>query len=374
MKIVFVSNYYNHHQAPFAKEIDRLAHHKFFFIETSPMEDERRKMGWRIEDKPDYVLQSYLDKSSYNRCQKIINDADVVIWGSCPFRMIRPRLRKKKLTFAYSERLFKKRNHGMAYWGRALKYFCRLKLYQKNHYLLCASAYAVGDYAKIGLFYGKALKWGYFPETKTYDLIELFEKKRANMRPVIIWVARFIEWKHPEVAVELADKLKQAGYDFDLNMIGTGELEDQITSMINKKWLDDCVHMLGAMQPEEVRSHMEKANIFLFTSDQNEGWGTVLNEAMNSGCAVIANRSIGAVPFLVEHNVNGLTYGGSQEELQNCMEQLLNQPERCKRLGTAAYQMIEKEWNAKIAAVRLKKLVDQEMVEPKWDNGPVSKA
>lgn len=371
MKIVFVSNYYNHHQAPFAKEMDRLAHHEFFFIETSPMEDERRKMGWRIEDKPDYVLQSYLGKSRYNRCQKIINNADVVIWGSCPFRMIRPRLRRKKLTFAYSERLFKKGNHGMAYWGRALKYFCRLKLYQKNHYLLCASAYAAKDYAKIGLFYGKALKWGYFPETKAYNLTDLFEQKRENMRPVIIWVARFIKWKHPEVAVQLANKLKQAGYDFDMNMIGTGELEDQIRNLISEKKLDDCVHMLGAMRPEEVRSRMEDANIFLFTSDQNEGWGAVLNEAMNSGCAVIANNSIGSVPFLLKHGVNGLIYD-SQEELHNCVEQLLKNPAQCKALGTMAYNTIEKEWNARIAVTRLKRLIDRRMEKPEWDDGPVS--
>lgn len=116
-----------------------------------------------------------------------------------------------------------------------MKYFCRLAPYQKNHYLLCASAYAAGDYARIGLFRGKALKWGYFPETKTYDLAALFERKRANRRPVILWVARFIGWKHPEVAVELAEKLKQAGYAFDLNMIGSGKLEEQIRRMIRRK-------------------------------------------------------------------------------------------------------------------------------------------
>jgi hypothetical protein len=37
------------------------------------------------------------------------------------------------------------------------------------------------------------------------------------------------------------------------------------------------------MPPEEVRVHMEQSNIYLFTSDFGEGWGAVLNEAMNSG-------------------------------------------------------------------------------------------
>ena len=31
----------------------------------------------------------------------------------------------------------------------------------------------------------------------------------------------------------------------------------------------------------------------------------VVSEAMNSGCCVVANRQIGAVPFLIEDGVNG---------------------------------------------------------------------
>ena len=34
---------------------------------------------------------------------------------------------------------------------------------------------------------------------------------------------------------------------------------------------------------------MEKADIFLFTSDRREGWGAVANEAMNSACALVVS-------------------------------------------------------------------------------------
>lgn len=321
---------------------------------------------------PPYVLQSYSDKISHRQCQRIINEADVVIWGSCPFRMIRPRLRRKKLTFAYSERLFKEGNQGIAYWGRALKYFCRLAPYQKNHCLLCASAYAAGDYARIGLFRGKALKWGYFPETKTYDLTALFERKRANRRPVILWVARFIGLKHPEVAVQLAEKLKQAGYAFDLNMIGSGKLEEQIRRMIREKKLDDCVHMLGTMSPEEVRQYMEEANIFLFTSDQNEGWGAVLNEAMNSGCAVVANEAIGSVPFLVKNGENGFTYR-TEIDLLKQVKSVIATPECCIKSGENAYSTIKEEWNSYAATQRLLRLIQNNMEEQGRKSGPTSR-
>ena len=53
---------------------------------------------------------------------------------------------------------------------------------------------------------------------------------------------------------------------------------------------------------------MAKSDIFIFTSDKNEGWGVVLNEAMSSACAVVANKAIGSVPFLIKDGLNGFTY------------------------------------------------------------------
>ena len=59
---------------------------------------------------------------------------------------------------------------------------------------------------------------------------------------------------------------------------------------------------------------MEKTGIFLFTSDRQEGWGAVLNEAMNSGCAVVASHLIGAVPFLKKKKKNGLVYSSGDRK------------------------------------------------------------
>ena len=46
---------------------------------------------------------------------------------------------------------------------------------------------------------------------------------------------------------------------------------------------------------------MEQANIFIISSTHEEGWGAVVNEAMNSGCVVIGSHAAGAVPFLIEN-------------------------------------------------------------------------
>lgn len=355
MTVVFVSNYFNHHQAPFAAAMDKLTEHRFRFIETCAIDSQRKSLGWGDDSRPNYIVQAHLDSSSEERAENMIMDADVVIWGSCPFSLIRPRLKAKKLTFAYSERLFKDNNwfHSLA---RAIKHYLRLHRYQANHYMLCASAYTASDYAKLGLFQGKCYKWGYFPETKRYeDVDDLIAAKQPDS---ILWVARFIDLKHPEIPLEIARRLKREGYKFTLNMIGNGELLEATRKQVEALGLSDCVHLPGSMSPEDVRRYMEQSRVFLFTSDRNEGWGAVLNESMNSACAVVASRAIGSVPFLVEDGVNGDIYeDGNTDDLYRKVKALLDDPARRVQKSKNAYATITEEWNAEVAAECLIALV-----------------
>jgi hypothetical protein len=49
------------------------------------------------------------------------------------------------------------------------------------------------------------------------------------------------------------------------------------------------------------RNYMEKQTSIYFTSDFGEGWGAVLYEAMNSGCALGGEPcGIGAVPPMLK--------------------------------------------------------------------------
>lgn len=212
MKVVFISNYYNHHQAPFSDAMYKKTNHQYAFVETQPMEEERKNMGWGQKEKPDYVKQAYTSLSDEQECQKMIDEADVVVWGSCPFKMVRPRLRKGKLTFAYSERLFKNGFHGIDFWGRAIKYFTKLWKFQgKMHYLLCAGGYVADDYNRIGLFRNRTYKFGYFPENKAYSMEKLFGIKNKSETTELLWTGRMIGWKHPETVLQLAESLKIMG-------------------------------------------------------------------------------------------------------------------------------------------------------------------
>ncbi len=349
-EIIFISNYFNHHQKYFCEEMYNILGDGFKFIETSKMTFERRNMGWGENNLPMYVISEANYKDKMIQCQELINKADVVIIGSAPEFLITTRKRENKLVFRYSERPLKKGLEPLKYLFRFVKwnYINR----SNNIYMLCASAYTSADYSKFFLFKNKCYKWGYFPRVFKYEDID--EIIKCKKKTSILWAGRFIDWKHPEVAIKVAERLKNEGYDFKLSIIGIGELENNLTSMISDKKLSDCISILGAMSPDEVRKNMLENEIFLFTSDRNEGWGAVLNESMNSGCAVVASHAIGSVPFLLESEKNGLIYkDGDFEDFYKKVRKLLDDDKLRYKLGKNAYLTMAEMWSSENAAKRL---------------------
>ncbi len=376
MKVVFVSNYFNHHQESFSLAMDRLTEGNYRFIATDTVGEERLKLGYAdMNKKYPWIVRAYESDETMQRAEKLIDEADAVIIGSAPSKMIEKRLQEKKLVFRYAERLYKYMPKWYTFPLRILKHSFLYN--RKNYYLLCSSAYTAADFAKSCAFLNKAYKWAYFPAVKEYkDINDLIESKKKNS---ILWVGRLIDWKHPEAAVEVARRLKQDGYAFELNVIGTGEMETELKEKILSLGLEERVRMLGSMPPESVRRYMEESEIFLFTSDRNEGWGAVLNESMNSGCAVVASHAIGSVPYLVKDGENGYIYkDGIVDDLYEKVKTLLDACEKRKKTGKNAYETTRKEWNAENAARRFlvlaKAILDGEKHPYPFADGVCSKA
>lgn len=376
MKVTFYSNYLNHHQLPFCLEMASKC--DFTFIATAPIDIKRINLGYQdINKRYPFVLCTYDSQTNYQKALLLAEESDVVIHGSAPEEFIKRRLDANKLTFRYSERIYKQGIWRVISPRGLVNMFKKHTLYRKkNVFLLCASAYTAYDFSLVGAYKNKTYKWGYFPEVKKYDSID---KLMGNKEPtVILWVARLIPWKHPETTILIAKKLKEAGYHFQLKIIGNGEMACLLKQMIQNYHLEDCVYLLGAMSTESVRLHMEKAGTFMFTSDYNEGWGAVLNEAMNSGCAVVASHAIGSVPFLLKHEHNGLIYqNGDIDDLYNKVKYLLENPKKQVEFGENAYKTLTDTWNAHVAAERFIQLVQEIQIHEQcnlFDNGPCSRA
>lgn len=375
MQVVFVSNYFNHHQLSFCDALYELLEGSFCFLQTQPMEEERVKMGWQTEERP-YVRYVQADGTTTDgpeafmgrnpdeettdgpEWQNLLLTADVVIFGGCDDESyIRERLAAGKPIFRYNERLYKEGQwKAISPRGLLQKYKDHTRYRKAPVYFLCAGAYVPCDLGIIHAYPEKMLRFGYFPETREYAPGEPFSRKKKGS---ILWAARMIDWKHPELVVKTAAYLKEhlEEIPFHITMIGGGELEEEVHSLAEELGVTDKITFAGFRSPEEVRAAMEESEIYLVTSDRKEGWGAVVNEAMNSGCAVVADHMIGAAPWMIRQRENGILYhDGCEQQLQEYVAELLQDPAECRRLGEAAQQTVRTEWNARTAAERLVRL------------------
>jgi glycosyltransferase involved in cell wall biosynthesis len=227
--------------------------------------------------------------------------------------------------------------------------------------MLCASAFTAKDVNTIGAYKDKCFKWGYFTKVHELDVDELWKRQRASEYNVrIMWCARFIDWKHPELPVKLAVKLKAKGYQFSIDMFGSGVELENTKLLAERLNVSDVVNFCGNRANNEIIDEMRNHDIFLFTSDKNEGWGAVLNEAMSCGCAVVASDLIGSVPFLLIDGENGCVFKSENlESLYAKVVYLIENPINRTEMSIKAYETMKYIWSPQNAAKQLIKLIRQ---------------
>lgn len=378
MKLVVFSPYLNHHQVPLADELYRLLGAQFVFVATRKHDASQLKGGKDYTNRP-YCLCAAESSDQYERAMELLMDADVALISGGELEYEIARAKTNKLTFEVSERWLKRGwinlfsptifKSFLAYW----RYF-----HHKPIYKLCCSAFATNDHYKLGTYRGRCFKWGYFTRVDSDYNLEAQElgASCAKITP-IMWCARFLKLKHPELAVQLAKRLKDVGYSFILDMYGSGEELENNKALAQNLDVTDVVKFHGALPNEEILEQMKRHEIFLFTSDSNEGWGAVANEAMSQGCVLVGSDAIGSIPYLIRDGENGCIFRSMDcDSLYEKVKWLLDNAEKRKRLSeNAKYDMLNV-WSPAVAARNLLTLISdiQAGKESSIQEGPGSKA
>lgn len=183
--------------------------------------------------------------------------------------------------------------------------------------------------------------------------------------------------KHPELPVRMALKLKKQGYNFILDMYGSGEEEEATKQLAKTLDVEDVVNFHGALPNEEILEAMRQHEIFLFTSDRYEGWGAVANEAMANGCVLVASDAIGSTPYLIIEGKNGFSFKSEDvDSLTDCVKRLLDNPTDMYRMQQDARNTMVTMWSPQKAAEALLTLINdlQNNRECSILKGPCSKA
>lgn len=359
MRFLSCAGELNHHGKFMCDSMYFLLGKNFRRITTQKVNFERLNLGYSQNAVTEYNIEQL--NAPKKEVEKTVAWCDVVDFGTAPEIYLEEAVKQNKIVFIRIERLFKEGFWKIIVPWVLLRYYKKYIRYRnnKNVYYLCVSAYAAKDLARIGVKGSRVLQWAYCPE-----FIEASEKEfdKHNKRLEVLWCGRMIGWKHPETAVKIAAHLKSIGCDFHMNIIGDGEKRTDIIKLIDKLKLEAYIDVLGAVESEKIRTYMKEADVFLATSDQNEGWGVVINEAMNSGCAVFANYEMGAVPVLIKDGKNGFyIYADREKDAAVQIFELSKDSNRLCDVKKSAYETIKNHYSPDVYAQRFTEMVSKIM-------------
>lgn len=378
MQLLYMTNIPSHHQFPVAQALHARLGNDFTLVFMEPVNRERAAMGWQDYGQGlPWVIRVWESAEAVARMRRCVQEYDAVVFGAVDTEIIRPRIGSGKLTFKYSERMWKKhlwRIVDPRINPRAVKGLSRdiWSIDRPNCHLLAASAYASWDFARIGAFQGRAWKWGYFPSVPLQELA----LREPPLR--ILWAGRMLRWKRVDLLIRAAARLRRMNLKFQIDLVGGGPERERLERLRDGLNLQNVIAFHPFTDPRNVRKTMKSSHIYVLPSDYNEGWGAVINEAMASGCCTVASAGAGAAPWLISHGETGYLFeSGNARDLTRVLERCLADPKACTAVGRRARQSMCKAWSPEAAADRLICLCDGLLGKgpmPNYADGPCSSA
>lgn len=143
----------------------------------------------------------------------------------------------------------------------------------------------------------------------------------AFFKPTIIGVGKLKEVKGFDILIKSFKLIIDRGFDWDLIILGDGELRQELESLVNELSIFDHVQLLGFK--ENPYPYMAKADLFVLSS-YFEGFGQVVVEAQYLGIPIVSTDcDVGPREILQAGNCGLLVPVGDVEKLADGIEQLM---------------------------------------------------
>lgn len=181
--------------------------------------------------------------------------------------------------------------------------------------------------------------------------------------PIVVLPAAFRDFKGIPVAIRAWPAVRQRFPGAVLALVGGGEGEPELRSLVEERGLGDAVVFAGVRtdMPDVYRA----ADVVLLPSIYGENLPTVLIEASGTGRAIAASR-VGGIPDILVDGTTGLLFeAGSETALADAVCRLLGDTGLRERLGAAAHDRAEKEFSAAVWLQRLRATYLEAMGQPR---------
>jgi len=182
---------------------------------------------------------------------------------------------------------------------------------------------------------------------------------------LVLSVGRLDEVKGFPYLLQACQLLQDRGVDYHCTIVGEGEERPRLESLIRQLGLQKRVRLAGAVPQERIIAYYHEASVFVLPSlemadGRHEGVPNVIVEAMATGLPVVVT-AIGAIPEAVEDGRTGfLAPQRNPSRLAEIIETLLRTPDLRERIGVAARQKVERDFDNRACIEPLIRLFQHE--------------
>lgn len=174
------------------------------------------------------------------------------------------------------------------------------------------------------------------------------DKKINKNGKYILWVARCIKWKQPEIFIKLAENFPKE--KFVMVCPGNGEYKNHIRSLAFKV---ENIKFVDEVPFNEIDNYFKSAKLFVSTSIHEGFPNTFVQAAKNSTPIISLNINPDNILNDFEIGLNPLTFDRLKEALKN----LLNDKKLYNKLSNNAYSYAKQNHDIKNIKLEYEKLI-----------------
>lgn len=172
----------------------------------------------------------------------------------------------------------------------------------------------------------------------------------ANLNSkVVLSIGRYTEDKKQIRLLKIWNSINPSiRGDWQLNIVGSGELKEDLEDYINSNDLKDCVHLLPPKK--DIESYYCNASIFALSS-RSEGFGMVLLEAAGFGLPLISFDCPSGPRDMVNEKNGYLVDVGSDSDYQANLVEIMLDQEKLLSLSKGSKELADSWSNERISTI-----------------------
>lgn len=329
MRIVLWQNCLSPHQLPYiAHLLDDERVDEVVVVAGETVSGARKEMGWSVAqyeglDKckvyvhpHDKIIESLLEDRKEDS-QHLFSGirADIFVFKclkmSLAYQLKRGIITERPNTYDFKHNI----PNAKPYWLHRMRFWLRDRKYAKH----IQTVFAMGRDA-VNYFQSVGMNWNVFPFCYcTQAMFPVANNSNQEVKlPQYLFCGSLTSWKDPFAIARGLSRI-DANKMGEVYYIGDGPLRIPLEKEILKLKLKDKIHFLGTKPQTEVPTYMQQADIFILPSVY-DGWGAVVNEALQAGCYVICSDAAGASDLILQDERLGKVFRrGDVKQLADCM-------------------------------------------------------